>query len=636
MKLLLKAFFIVLIVGFSFLFLFYLIAFITPISNFGDNNRIRIFDQNQVLFYESNNSHASSWVSYEEIPQTIIDSFVSIEDKHYFYHFGFDPLRIIKAMIINMKEGDIHQGGSTITQQYAKNQYLTNEQTWQRKIKEAFLAAQLETHYTKEQILEGYLNTIYFGHGIYGISDASFFFFDKTLQELSLSEIAMLAGIPNGPAIYSPFINLENSIFRQQLILQTMLHNQYIDEATYQKVIQQPIQLKQYDEESLSQSELSGYYRDAVIAQAIDMGYLDPQKISYSIDIYTYYDPMAQRVLVNQIKKENTNPDMEVAGIILQPYTSHVKAISGGKEYSISQYNRALYSKRQVASTIKPLLYYLALQEGFTPSTTFLSQYTTFQISPIETYAPTNYNHVYPDAPISLINAISLSDNVYAMKTHLYLGVEALTNALSRFGIEEEPNASLALGTASFPLIKLASIYNTFASEGLYSPPAFIQQIQDDQQHVIYQHDNNVVALLQANETLILNQLLRSTFDIKNNHYTIATMLGYEPNVTTACKSGTSDWDSIVVGFNPHYTVAIWNGYDDNRIMDDVKDRRISKRIWKGIFNELYQESTENPWYQLTPDLEARKVNPINGELSTFGSWYWYLQEEIVEFAEMD
>lgn len=222
------------------------------------------------------------------------------------------------------------------------------------------------------------------------------------------------------------------------------------------------------------------------------------------------------------------------------------------------------------------------------------------------------------------------------MKTHLYLGVDALTNALRSFGIQEDANASLALGTSSFPLIQLASIYNTFASEGLYAPVSFIQQIQDDKQTVIYQHDDEVSQLLQTDETLILNQLLRSTFDIKNNHYAIATMLGYEPKVTTAAKSGTSDWDSISVGFNPHYTVAIWNGYDDNRIMDDIQDRRISKRIWKGIFNELYQESTENPWYQLTPALEARKINPITGELSSFGSWYWYLSSDPVEFEQTD
>ena len=604
--------------------IFYLVAFFTPISNFGDNNRIRIFDKNQELFYESNNNLTSSWIEYENIPIDIVNTFVSIEDKNYFSHFGFDPLRIAKALYINIKEQAIIQGGSTITQQYAKNQYLTNEQTIQRKIKEAFLAAQLETHYTKEQIFEGYINTLYFGHGIYGIKDASYFFFDKPLENLTTAEIAMLAGIPNGPALYSPYINYDNAVYRQTLILDTLLHNEYINEDTYIEAINENIILKQYDDSYLSQSNISGYYKDATIQAAIQLGYMQPDQTFYSIDIYTYYDPNIQEMLVSEINKQDIPEGMEVASVILEPYTSHILSIVGGKDYSTTQYNRALYSKRQVASTIKPLLYYLALQEGFSPSTTFLSKYTTFYINENETYAPTNYGHVYADEPISLINAISLSDNVYAMKTHMYLGMDALANALSQFNIQTEANASLALGTASFPIIQLAEIYNTFASEGIHTTPSFIDKIVNHNQEVIYINNENRSILLNQDDTLILNQLLRATYDIKNNNHLKATMLGYEPNVTTAAKSGTSDWDSIVVGFNPQYTIVVWNGYDDNQPMTNETERRISKRIFKGVFNRLYQDTTSNPWYNLTTNLEARKVNPITGELSQFGSWYWY------------
>ncbi len=617
------------------IFVFYLFAFFTPISNFGDNNRIRIFDRNQVLFYESNNSLTSSWITYDEIPQTFVNSIVSIEDKHYFQHFGFDPLRIAKALYINIKEKDILQGGSTITQQYAKNQYLTNERTWTRKLKEAFLAAQLETHYTKEQIFEGYVNTLYFGHGIYGIKDASYFFFDKPIENLSIAEIALLTAIPNGPGIYSPYIHYDNAIYRQQLILETMLHNKNIDEETYLKALNEPIILKQYDETYLSTSTLSGYYRDAVIQQTVDMGYINKDANFYSVDIYTYYDPNVQEILVNQIQKHNIEETMEVAAVILEPYTSHVLAISGGKDYGISQFNRALYSKRQVASTIKPLLYYLALQEGFSPSTTFLSKYTTFQISDTETYAPTNYGHVYAEEPISLINAISLSDNVYAMKTHMYLGTNALQKALEHFGIETDPNASLALGTASFPIIKLAEIYNTFASEGLYTKPSMIQRITNHENQVIYDDASKSIALLNQEDTLILNQLLRSTYDFKNNNHLKATMLGYEPTITTAAKSGTSDWDSIVVGFNPQYTLAIWNGYDDNQPMTLESERKLSKLIFRDTFNELYKDSSSDPWYQLTDKLHARKVNPITGELSYFGSWYWYYKNDAIHNTQI-
>ena len=151
-----------------------------------------------------------------------------------------------------------------------------------------------------------------------------------------------------------------------------------------------------------------------------------------------------------------------------------------------------------------------------------------------------------------------------------------------------------------------------------------IETITNHKQEVIYTNPNTTSILLNKDDTLILNQLLRSTFDIKNNNHLKATMLGYQPNVTVAAKSGTSDWDSIVVGFNPQYTMVVWNGYDDNRPMTLESERKIAKQIFKGTFNQLYENSLENPWYPLTDHLEARKVNPITGELSNFGSWYWY------------
>lgn len=616
------------IVGIA-LVLFYLAAWLVPLESFGDDNRIRIFDGEQKLMYESNHSRTSHWIAYDEIPESIIDGVVAVEDKSFFYHLGFDPLRIAKAMFVNVTSGSIQQGGSTITQQYAKNQYLTNEKTWKRKAKEAFLAAQLEMHYSKEQIMEGYLNTIYYGHGIYGIYDASYFYFGCAPDALNTAQIAMLIGIPNGPSYYSPYNDEQRAMAKQQSVLALMRENGALTEQQYRQAQQQELAIRVYSEQELSQNDLIGYYKDAVLQQAMDMGYLSKDSIHYSIDIYTYYEEDIQHLLTDIIRKETSDTEVQAAAIVMQPYTGHVLAIAGGTDYGTTEYNRALYSKRQIASTIKPLLYYLALQEGFTPSTTFLSKKTTFQISPTETYAPTNYMDVYADEPISLINAISLSDNIYAMKTHLYLGTAALCDALDSFGIIADDLASNALGTVSMPIYDLARIYNTFASEGLYVEPAMIRQIQDDDGDILYQNKEEAVQKLKKDETLILNQLLRAPFDIKNNNHLIATMLGYEPHVTTAVKSGTSDWDSIVVGFNPEYTIAVWNGYDDNRVMDSAEDRRIAKRIWKGMFNALYEGTDESPWYELNSRLEARKVDPITGELSVTGSWYWYKKSNL-------
>ena len=202
--------------------LLYTYAFIDRLPLDEQRKNITIYDCNGNVMYESNFKKNMQWTSIDDIPEFIQDAFISVEDKRFYYHAGFDPVRIIKALSTNLVHGDILQGGSTITQQYAKNLFLTNEQTVSRKIQEFFYATRLEMQYSKKDILEGYLNTAYFGHGIYGIQSAAHYFFDSDMKDLSVGETAMLVGIPNGPSIYSPYLHKENAIKRQHLILKLM------------------------------------------------------------------------------------------------------------------------------------------------------------------------------------------------------------------------------------------------------------------------------------------------------------------------------------------------------------------------------------------------------------------------------
>ena len=330
--------------------------------------------------------------------------------------------------------------------------------------------------------------------------------------------------------------------------------------------------------------------------------------------------------LSNAVTKHvDLSSELEVAGIITQPFTGNVMAMVGGKDYTISQYNRAIYSSRQVASTIKPLLYYCALQQGFTPSTQFTSQKTTFRVSDDEEYAPPNYGNVYANGKISMINAISLSDNIYAVKTQLFLGVDTLHNALLDFNIRQSsPNPSEALGTVNMSLLELSRIYNTFASEGLYVKPALISHITSGND-VVYKREVQPKRLLQRDETLILNQMMTSTFDIRNKSYTFPSMYGHEPDITVAAKSGTSDWDSLVMGFNPEYTVGIWSGFDDNRELEK-QYYTISKDIFKDTFNGLYKKR-KGVWYQPSDGIQEKRVNPITGTEDSEGSVYWFKKE---------
>ena len=579
-------------------------------------------DQNET-FFESCYQMDVLWTELNNLPDLLVEGTVAVEDKRFYQHHGYDPIRIMKALYKNLVSQDIVEGASTITQQTIKNLYLTQEKTYSRKIKELFLSVEAELHYTKEDILETYFNTLYYGHGIYGIQNASQFYFNKNPNELTLAEIAMLIGIPNSPNNYSPYLNDEKSRNRQLIVLNVMRNQNLITDQQYTQAKQEKLMLADF--KTQTQSEVYGYYKDAVLQECRELGFCSSNQDH--ITIYTYYDETLQKTLQNEFDRQLENTDMQAAGIIMEPYTFHIKAIQGGSNYYKTQYNRALYSKRQSGSTIKALLYYLALVEGFNPSTCFDSTQTTFQISETVSYTPENYRSLYAEMPISLIHAISTSDNVYAIKTHLFLGTDALYNALNDFGIQQdETTVSMALGTTDFPLIDLAMIYNTFASEGLWQQPAFIKKIIDAYGNLLYERKEEPVRLLKEDETLVLTSLLRAPFDIKNVNVSGPSLLGYEPYTTVAAKSGSSDWDSLIVGYNPQMTLALWNGYDENKALTTTDERKISRSIFKEVFNAIYPKENPGPWYTPNDNILIQRVNPITGQISNTGSLYWYLK----------
>lgn len=598
--------------------LIYTYALIVPLSLSEQRHHITLYDRNGDILYESNFGEDMEWTDLEDIPQQVQDAFVAVEDRRFYLHMGVDPIRIVSALRNNM-HSDTLQGGSTITQQYAKNLFLTNEQTLQRKIEEFFYAVRLEMHYSKADILEGYLNTLYFGHGIYGISEASSYYFGKDMDELSAGELAMLVGVVNGPGAFSPYLHYENAISRQQTVLQVLKDEQVIDEAEYEKAMNEELVILDHRDDE-QEDDIRAYYIDAVLAELSAMNLTKDQ-----LDVYTYFDPQASRALYLSLQENlGSDSEMQAAAVILEPFTDHILAMAGGKSYTESQYNRALHAERQIASTIKPLLYYCALQQGFTPSTTFISQPTTFQLGDNETYAPGNYGDQYPYREISMINAIGMSDNIYAVKTHLFLGTQTLQHALAQYGITADDNASLALGTVSLNVCELASIYNSFASEGLYAQPQLISGIRSKETWIM-QDETQMKQLLKRDETLMLSQLLTATYDPKNITYAYPSMLGSAPDVPTAVKSGTSDWDSLCAGYNPQYTLVIWSGYDDNRTLEKA-DMSHARKIFQATFDRLY-EGREGPWYERPDTLEERRVDPVSGEPSSQGSAYWYKKE---------
>lgn len=599
----------------------YVIAYLSGKPAIGKSSYIEMLDDKQQIFYQANHENSGTYIDLENVSPYFIDSIIAIEDQNFYNHHGFDLKGIMRAIYSNLMTSRT-QGASTITQQYARNLYLTNEVTWKRKIEEAFYTMQIETHYSKDEILEGYINTVYFGHGIYGIENAAKYFFNKTALELDLNEASLLAGVINGPNLYSPLIDYDNSKHRQSLVLDALKSQNKIDEATYTTLVNQAVILSKNPTTTMNETLM--YYKDTVIEELKDLGFYTTEFLNQGLKIYTSLDQTTQNALNSSIQNKMTVENLQCSSILIEPFTFKIKALAGGKNYQTSQFNRAKHATRQVASTIKPLLYYSAIKSGFDPTTSFLSEPTVFKLANGMEYAPTNFGDLYAKGKITLASAISLSDNIYAMKTHLFLGEETLANQLKAFGYTHiTPDASLALGTFTGSVYDIAQIYATFASKGLYAKPYCIEKIEDSKGKVLYTYQQTPTQLLDETTCLILNQLLTSTFDENCVSYTSPTMLKYKREQLFAAKSGTSDFDSIVVGYNPNIVCASWVGFDDNQPLESYNDRKIAKEIWFDTTNVFLT----GQWYEPNENIEERMINPVTGDLNPNGSPYWFLKE---------
>ncbi len=615
---------IFLFIFFSFIIVnmaFYAYAFITPKFDIHAKNNIIYYDRNMNDMFEEKNNN--EYVKLEDISPYVKQAIVSIEDKNFYKHNGFDYLRILKALFINITSRKIKQGASTISQQFVKNLYLTFDKTLKRKIKEAILTIELETHYSKDEILEGYLNTINFGAGTIGIKEASNFYFNKEPSDLTLEEATLIVGIPRNPTYYNPVTNYENTKKRQKEVLNSMVKNKYINVDTMKDVYNKDIVLYGYNEKT----ELSSiyYYKDAVLKEIENISYLKDLLVdNKGIKIYTNLDKDIQKKLEKSIDNEMKNTSMEVASVVIKPTNGQIVALIGGKNYSLSQFNRATSSKRQVGSTIKPFLYYAALENGFTPSSTFLSEKTTFNLGNT-IYSPKNANNVYANKEISMLAAIAYSDNIYAMKTHLFLGPDVLSKIVKRVNINANVDeiASAALGTTEINILDYSNGFITLANEGKHESPHLIEKITDNKGNILYEYNYDSEYLLNNKYVFILNNLLTSTYNYSLVSYSSPTLLSISNDIkgNYAIKSGSTSTDYWTIGYNKDYLVMVWTGNDDNSKVSS-NDYKITKKIWANTIENIHDN--KKTWYEMPSSLTPVMIDPISGNPSNNGFICYY------------
>lgn len=553
-------------------------------------------------------------VPLSDISPNLVQATLAIEDHRFYEHRGIDPKGIARALLVNLRAMSAEQGASTLTQQLARNLYLTHDRTWSRKLKEAFYALLLESALTKEQILEYYLNEIYYGHGAYGAEAAARLYFGKSAKELTLAESALLAGIPKGPAYYSPYLNIDNAKSRQRLILDKMAEYSMITPEEAENAKRTPLALQPPPK---PQPVRAPYFRDFVVRQAAAaLGVTERELATGGYRIYTTLDPHAQvtaeRVIARRLAD---SPDLQVALVAIDPRNGEIRAMVGGRDYTESQFNRAVSAGRQPGSAFKPIVYLAALEHsGFTPATRFRSEPTSFPYDDgRQVYTPRNFNNHYEHDWIALREAIAKSDNIYAVSTIRLIGEQTAVAMARRLGITSPLDAvpSLALGTSPVSPMELASAFATIANLGERFEPAAVRRIEGPDGRVLYEHTAKPERAVAPETAYVLTYELQAVFEPGATGHRVAQFL----KRPAAGKTGTTDTDAWMVGFTPELATAVWVGHDRGRRLTQAESYAAAP-----IFAEFTEETlaaVPPKMFRAPERVQFVYIDPKTGALAT-------------------
>ena len=588
----------------------------STVDTFKDGKTTVIYDKNGDQLCTMKASKDMYYIDFDNIPSVLADSFVVMEDRDFYNHSGIDIKAIIRAIIANRKSDTIVQGASTITQQVAKNVFLSQEVTWERKIKEIFLAWELEKMYSKEQILEFYLNNIYFSNGYYGIEAAAKGYFGKSVSELSVSEQAFIAAIPNNPTKYNPLTNYDATLSRRNLILKELRDADYIDSMTYNTAVEEDIVVTGSGEKVSTKNnsvetyarhcateELMKYYgfvmRNNFDSEDEYNEYEDLYQKYYSscqqmlinggYTVYTSIDPDAQEALQNSIDKNLAGYttvsgdgvyEFQGAATCIDNSTGNVVAIVGSRSQELDGYtlNRAYQSYRQPGSSIKPIVVYTPyLQQGNTPDTIVTDEKIDG--------GPNNADGSYA-GQMTLRTAVMKSKNTVAWKIYRdditpKMGIGFLLNmGFHRVWMDKSTNA-VALGGFTYGVSteEMAGAYATIINDGMYRQPTCVTKITNTSGRAIVDTSDREVRVYDTNSCRMMTDMLRSVV-------TGGTGVGAEPsNAIVAGKTGTTNGnkDAYFCGYSQYYTMAVWTGYDYPKTQNSVKTISIFRDFMEAV-----------------------------------------------------
>jgi penicillin-binding protein 1A len=540
-------------------------------------------------------------VPLKDLPRYVPQAFVAIEDRRFYSHHGVDPVGIARAFVANILHRGVSQGGSTITQQLAKNLFLTQERTLARKVQEVALALWLERKYSKTQILDLYLNRVYFGAGAYGIEAAAQRYFNKPAQKLTVAEAATLAGLVRSPTRLAPSRNPGGAEKRAQIVLAAMVDMKFITDDMAKVALIQPAQaVKTAGAGSI------GYVADWVMDVLDDLiGHVD-QDIVVETTIDPALQTAAEGALVDELAKNGAKAGVGQGAVVALTPDGAVRALVGGRNYAESQFNRAVAAKRQPGSAFKPFVYLTAIERGLTPD-------TVREDKPIAVkgWHPENYGHEY-FGPVSLTKALALSLNTVSVRLTLEFGPTAEMRTAHRLGIASklEPNASLALGTSEVSVLELVGAYATFANGGMALTPHVVERVQSAGGKTLYQHTpDNLGRIVEAGYVGMMNSMMKETLLTGTAHK--ADLPGWP----AAGKTGTSQdfRDAWFIGYTGHLVAGVWLGNDDASPTRKTTGGGLPVEIWSKFMKTAHHGVP-------VVGLPGVGSSPLTASLSPFGA----------------
>jgi penicillin-binding protein 2D len=551
-------------------------------------------------------------VDLRDIPRPLIQATLAVEDANFYHHRAFHFQSLIRAMLVNLKDGHVVEGGSTITQQLAKNLYLSQDRTIIRKLKEGLYAISLELHESKDMILSQYLNVVYYGHGAYGVGSAAELYFNKPVQDLDIAESALIAGLPKGPSIFSPIEHFAAAKHRQRLVLDRMVSEGYLTKQEADNAYHETLHI------SLTQRpiEVAPYFTTAAISEVKKRFQITADDLyAGDMSITTTLDPLLQQSAERAIRTTlPKNSGIEAALVAIDPKTGAIRAMVGGRNFTQSPYNR-VFAERQPGSTFKAVLYTSALEHGWTPANQINSEMTTFEYGEGENslYTVHDYGDYYANRPLTLREAIARSDNVYAVSTNIAIGPHLVVDTAKAMGIHStlHPYPALALGVFPTSPLQMATAYATLANGGFQVTPFTVSQVRSVHAGKIYQTNVKKVRTIDPDVAYQMTDLLTSVFDHNGTGHAVKSYL----HGTAAAKTGTTDTDAWMVGYTPNLVCAVWVGYDTNRNLTTTESH-LAAPIW-AKFMGTAQVHNPSDWYQPPEDLVRVEIDPLTAKIAT-------------------